>query len=81
MPTEARERGATLVRALDLIRLLTKSPHTTVELTGLLGCSRRSVERLIHAVEAAGLRLHSENDGIYVYYSLPRATLKRRLGV
>ncbi len=88
-PTRTRrERGEAVVQILTAIRLLVSSPRQPTVLAQDLGCTYRSVQRLLHGLEAGGLELTKErarnekgHESTAVFYSLSRDALRKMLGV
>ena len=72
-------RGVPLTQTLDAIGLLLAKPSRPVDLVKALGCSRRTVERLLQKIEMAGLPPEVVHDGRNAYYSLQLETLHKRL--
>jgi biotin operon repressor len=76
-----RTADSTAAQLLDAIHLLEGQKRTPGELAKLLDCSRRTVERLVHALTAAGFTLESERSGREVFYSLSREVVSKVLGM
>jgi hypothetical protein len=74
-----RERGAMTAVVLRAIGLLVASPRRPLDLMGELDLSRRSVERLLRGIKAAGLDLEVERSGNEAYYRLSRESVRKKL--
>lgn len=68
-------RGASIERAIEVIRLIARQPCTTGELATALVLSRDTIERILAALRRSGLPLTSEQEGREVWHSLPRGCL------
>jgi DNA-binding IclR family transcriptional regulator len=82
-PTRRRlpQRAASTAQLVELLRLLITAPQTPGELAQQLGCSRKTVERLLTALEEAGLTLQAERRGAHVHYRLPKQHVREKLGL
>lgn len=74
------QRAASTAQLLELLRLLVEG-RTPGDLAKELSCARKTVERLLHAIEAAGLPLHTERRGSSILYRLPKQVVRDRLGL
>ena len=76
------DRGALLRQGLVVVRLLTERERLRGDLQAELGCSARTVSRILHAVSDAGIRLDSRREGARVWYSItdtPRSPSPRNM--
>jgi len=74
---------AGFVQWLNVLRILAAGPGVEPrDLAERLGVTRRTVHRLLRAInEAPGLTLNHKRVGMYAYYSLPRERLRKALGI
>lgn len=71
MPRPAKQRGDSARRATEAAWLLLQGPQRPGDLATALRCSRRTVERVLHGIEATGRwRLSVERRGVEAWYSL-----------
>lgn len=68
-------RGRSLVQLLLLVRTLSRGRVTVREAAVELGVTHRTVYRLLHTLDAHGLKAESMREGREVHWRLTRATL------
>jgi DNA-binding IclR family transcriptional regulator len=67
--------------ALRLLVLLRSGRWRAADLAGEIGCNPRTVYRLLHALEAAGLRVERQVEGPERLYRVRREDVRRLLRV
>jgi DNA-binding MarR family transcriptional regulator len=77
----SRERSALLVQTFKAIRVLLQKPRRPLDLMEDLGCSRRTVHRLLNSLEDIGFKLQTEHSGREVFYRLEKEQVKKAVGL
>ena len=62
-------------QTLDAVRLLLRGEHRPGDMAEALGTSRRTVERLLRAMERSDVPLEVRREGREAFYSIPSGTL------
>lgn len=75
------ERSRLISDALTTIRLLRAGPVELEDIALALGKKRRTAERVIHALQRAGVRVQRRRDGIHTLWHIERADLVEALGL
>lgn len=72
-------RNEVVEYAFRALRILTTGRWTVSEIGAELGRGRRTVYRLVEVIEAQGLRVERQREGVEVYYRISREELERWL--
>ena len=81
-PSEGiRRRGDMLAVVLAMLRELRTGRVLVADLADLLGRKRRTVYRMLLAIERAGVPLERHREGPRVFYRVRREALERALGL
>jgi predicted DNA-binding transcriptional regulator YafY len=72
-------RSDVAARAIRTLRILAARRCTVEYLSGMLGCSARQVYRIIHAIQAAGVRVSNDRATPGEGWWIRRADMRRWL--
>lgn len=68
MPRPRRPRGDSARQAATVLRLLTTAERRPGDLAAELGVSRRTIDRVLRGIEAAGWTVTVDRRGIEAWY-------------
>ena len=69
-PATPRARGDAARQAATVLRMLATAPRRPRDIAASLGVSRRTIERVLRGIEAAGWKIEVERRGSEAWYSV-----------
>lgn len=81
MYRNTEKRANLLVQTLNAVRLLRLGRYQIDELAQELGMKRRATERMLRAIQVAGIEVRRQQEGCWVYWSIDRAQVMDAFGL